>query len=137
MLADLLARGLASSKVIAVYSAILDTFVRRAIELIFERHPELSVDAFTWLSLGSNGRREAVLSSDVDSAVAFDDGSRRTRSPAYRAAFAEVHEVLARAGLGSDEPRRVRAARPFARTNADWRAAASTGSPHRRRTRAR
>ena len=32
-----------------------------------QQHPELVVDAFTWLSLGSNGRREAVPSSDVDS----------------------------------------------------------------------
>ena len=47
--------------------------MRRAIGLVFAQHPELSVDAFTWLSLGSNGRREAVPSSDVDSAVAFDD----------------------------------------------------------------
>ena len=73
MLDDLLSRGLAAGRVIAVYSGFLDTIMRRAIGLVFARHPELSVDAFTWLSLGSNGRREAVLSSDVDSAVAFDD----------------------------------------------------------------
>ena len=93
MLGDLLSRGLAASRVIAVYSGFLDTIIRRAIGLVFARHPELSVDAFTWLSLGSNGRREAVLSSDVDSAVAFDDavapehrprptGPRSPRSPA-------------------------------------------------------
>jgi len=29
-------------------------------------------DGFTWLSIGSNGRREAVPSSDVDSAVSFE-----------------------------------------------------------------
>ena len=66
VLEDLLARGLGTGRVIAVYSSILDTLVRRAIGLIFAEHPELDVDAFTWLSLGSNGRREAVLSSDVD-----------------------------------------------------------------------
>ena len=73
MLGDLLSWGLASGKVIAVYSTFLDAITRRAIGLVFAQHPELSVDAFTWLSLGSNGRREAVPSSDVDSAVAFDD----------------------------------------------------------------
>ena len=80
----------------------LDTIIRRAIGLVFARHPELSVDAFTWLSLGSNGRREAVLSSDVDSAVAFDDAvdpapCRPTapRSPRSRG-------VLATAGLSAD-----------------------------------
>ena len=46
---DLLVRRPGPGQVIAVYSAILDTIVRRAIELIFERHPELSLDAFTWL----------------------------------------------------------------------------------------
>jgi CBS domain-containing protein len=73
VLDDLLSRGLAAARVISVYSGFLDTTMRRAIGLVFAGHPELSVDAFTWLSLGSNGRREAVLSSDVDSAVAFDD----------------------------------------------------------------
>ena len=62
------------------------------------------MDAFTWLSLGSNGRREAVLSSDVDSAVAFDDAvDPADRSSAYRAAFAEVSGVLATAGLSADD----------------------------------
>ena len=73
--------GLASAKVIAVHSTILDTIVRRAINLIFEQHPDLSLDAFTWLSLGSNGRREAVLSSDVDSAVAFVDALEKSVGP--------------------------------------------------------
>jgi CBS domain-containing protein len=54
MLADLQVRGLVSGKVVAVYSAILDTIIRRAIGLVFGQHPDLTVDAFTWLSLGSN-----------------------------------------------------------------------------------
>jgi len=128
MLSDLLARGLASGRVITVYSAVVDTLVRRAIGLVFAEHPELSVDAFTWLSLGSNGRREAVLSSDVDSAAAFsddaldalgDDGITR-----YRAAFDEVYKVLEKAGLHGDENGATARHRLFARTNSDWRAAA-------------
>src|SRR6476646_6394438 len=90
VLDDLLSRGLTASKVIGVHSAIIDTIVRRAITLVFDHHPELSVDAFTWLALGSNGRHEAVLSSDVDSAARFDDAQNPL----------------------------------FARTNAQWRAAA-------------
>lgn len=124
MLADLLSRGLASGKVIAVYSAILDTIVRRAIGLIFAEHPELSVDAFTWLSLGSNGRREAVLSSDVDSAVAFVNDVPPDEIRAYRAAFAEVCDVLARAGLSSDGHGASAQTVAFARTNDNWRASA-------------
>lgn len=124
VVADLLRRGLASTKVIAVHSAILDTIVRRTIALVFERHPELSVDAFTWLSLGSVGRREAVLSSDVDSAVAFADGTPPAEADVYRAAFAEVGTVLADCGISSDAHGATAQQRLFARTNAEWRAAA-------------
>jgi CBS domain-containing protein len=124
VLEDLLARGLATGRVIAVYSSILDTLVRRAIGLIFAEHPELDVDAFTWLSLGSNGRREAVLSSDVDCAVAFDDGVAEAMVPAYRAVFAEVEDVLARAGVRGDGHGATASHPMFSRTNAQWRAAA-------------
>lgn len=124
MLSDLLTRGLASGKVIAVYSAFLDTIIRQAIGLVFAQHPELSVDAFTWLSLGSNGRREAVLSSDVDSAVAFDNAVSAEEIVAYRAAFGEISGVLATAGLSADNHGATAQQALFARTNADWRAAA-------------
>jgi CBS domain-containing protein len=124
MLDDLLSRGLASGRVIAVYSAFLDTIIRRAIGLVFARHDELSIDSFTWLSLGSNGRREAVLRSDVDSAVAFDDALPPSAIGAYRAAFAEVYQVLTRAGLSADSHGATAQHALFSRTNADWRAAA-------------
>jgi CBS domain-containing protein len=122
-LGDLLAGGLTAATAIAVYSAFLDTIIRRAIGLVFAQHPELSIDAFTWLSLGSNGRREAVLSSDVDSAVAFDDAVPAEAIPAYRVAFGEVYQVLARAGLSADSHGATAQHALFARTNADWRAA--------------
>ena len=124
MLADLLARGLAADRVIAVHSAIRDTVTRRAIGLVFAGHPELSVDAFTWLSLGSNGRREAVPSSDVDSAVAFVDDVAADDLERYRAAFGEVEAVLSGAGLSSDAHGATAKRALFARTNADWRRAA-------------
>ncbi len=124
MLGDLLSRGLASGRVIAVYSSVVDTLVRRAIGFAFARHPDLSVDAFTWLSLGSNGRREAVLSSDVDSAAAFDGPVPDAEIARYRLAFAEVYEMLARAGLSGDGHGATAGHPLFARTNVDWRAAA-------------
>lgn len=123
MLDDLLSRGLASGRVIAVNSAVVDTLVRRAIGFVFARRPELSVDAFTWLSLGSNGRREAVLSSDVDSAAAFRGHVSDVEIGRYRDAFGEVYGLLARAGLNGDEKGATAQHRLFARSNADWRAA--------------
>jgi CBS domain-containing protein len=123
MLGELLARGLASGKVIAVYSAVLDTIVRRAIGFVLREHPELDVDAFTWLSLGSNGRREAVLSSDVDSAAAFREDVSDEVIARYRAAFGGVYEVLSRAGLTGDDHGATAQHPLFARTNPQWRAA--------------
>ncbi len=123
LLGDLLSRGLSSSKVIAVYSSMLDTVVRRTIALTFQRHPDLSVDAFTWLSLGSNGRREAVLSSDVDSAVALSDSLSDEELGRYRAAFAEVDAVLATAGLSGDTHGATAQHPAFSRRHREWRAA--------------
>ena len=100
---DLLTGGLTSDRVIAVYSTLLDTLVRRAITLVFAAHPELSVDAFTWLSLGSNGRREAVPSSDVDTAVVFADGlSAGGQIAAYRV---RLRRGARRAGPGGAQRR--------------------------------
>ncbi len=126
LLGDLLSRGLASGKVIAVHSTIVDAVVRRAVELTFRAHPALSLDAFTWLSLGSNGRREAVLSSDIDSAVAFAGTPSEAEVSAYLSAFGEVHATLSRAGLSSDDHGATASRRAFARTNAQWRAAATS-----------
>ncbi|GAA5173148.1 hypothetical protein GCM10023321_74100 [Pseudonocardia eucalypti] len=123
VLADLLSRGLASGRVIAVYSTVVDTLVRRAIGFVFAERADLSVDAFTWLSLGSNGRREAVLSSDVDSAVAFQGAVTPAEITRYREAFGDVYGVLARAGLSGDEHGAIARHPLFARTNDDWWAA--------------
>ena len=123
MVVDLLSRGLATSKVLSVYSATVDAVVRRALVLTFAKHPDLTVDAFTWLSLGSNGRREAVLSSDVDSAVAFDESIGPDEQQRYRTVFGEVDDVLAEAGFGVDTHGATAARKAFARTNSAWRAA--------------
>ena len=101
----------------------LDTIVRRAISLIFAAAPGAVVDAFTWLSLGSNGRREAVLSSDVDSAVAFDDCVARGEIPAT-GRFRRGRRRAGRAGLSGDEHGATAPHPAFSRTNAQWRAAA-------------
>ena len=124
LLAELVRGGLGSARVLAVYSALVDACLRRAIELVLAGHPELPPDGFTWLSIGSNGRREAVLSSDVDSAVSFDDDLSPETVQGYRRAFAEVHALLARAGLGHDQHGAAAYRPEFSRTKSEWRAAA-------------
>lgn len=124
LLAELVAGGLGSSRVLAVHSALVDACVRRALELVLADRPGLPADGFTWLSIGSNGRREAVLSSDVDSAVAFDDDLEEGTVAELRRAFRQVHALLARAGLGHDRHGAAAYRPAFSRTNAQWREAA-------------
>lgn len=124
LIGELMGRGLASSRVIRVHSALIDTVVRQAIELVMPAYPGLSRESFTWLLLGSNGRREAVPSSDMDAAVAFADGIGDDAIAHYRPAFAEISRVLDAAGLKVDR-RSVNPANPeFARTRSQWEAAA-------------
>ncbi|MEI2779018.1 MAG: putative nucleotidyltransferase substrate binding domain-containing protein [Tetrasphaera sp.] len=120
----LLKRGLASGKVIAVHSSLIDTMIRRIIDLEFAASPELALDRFTWLALGSNGRREAVPSSDIDSAVAFADGMGEEEMDAYRAVFTRVDLDLAAAGLRGDAHGVSGRHELLSRTNAQWREAA-------------
>ncbi|HEY5981756.1 MAG TPA: putative nucleotidyltransferase substrate binding domain-containing protein [Microlunatus sp.] len=122
-LRDVSRRGLATSKVIAVHSSLIDTIVRRTIDLVLLGHDDLDPAAFTWLSLGSNGRREAVLSSDIDAAVAFEDGVGTEKIERYRSVMGEIVGELARAGLTSDDHGATPAHRLFARTDAQWMAA--------------
>jgi CBS domain-containing protein len=120
MLTGLMARGLAPSRIITVHSAIVDAAVRRAIELVGQEHPELRPDAFTWLSLGSNGRREALLSSDIDAVVSFDDDLDAAERAAYQPMFLQVAKVLEQAGLAHDRHGVSPANPKFARTHAEW-----------------
>jgi CBS domain-containing protein len=124
LVGDLMGRGLASSRVITVHSALVDTLVRRAIELVLAARPDLSREAFTWLLLGSNGRREPVLSSDMDAAVAFADGMSDDAIARYRPAFAEIIRVLDGAGLKHDRRGVNPANLAFARTHSQWEATA-------------
>lgn len=117
----LLAVGVSSDRVVAIYSTLIDTLLRRAIVLVFDQHPHLSRDSFTWLSLGSNGRREAVPSSDVDCAVAFVDGTAEADQERYRAAFGEVLDVVTHAGLSTDRHGATASRKAFSRTNEQWR----------------
>ena len=55
--------------------------------------------AYAWLALGSHGRGEQVLSSDQDSALAFDDGAPAATREYFVQLAGLVVMALARAGL--------------------------------------
>jgi CBS domain-containing protein len=76
--------GLAPSQVSEVTSAVADALIARMIELGVESQGPPPAD-FSWMSLGSHGRREPVPSSDVDSGMAWRDVPERDPlSPARR-----------------------------------------------------
>src|SRR5215210_3273739 len=64
--------GLTPLHVSDVVSAVTDALIRRMIDLAIETEGPPPTQ-FTWMSLGSHGRREPVPSSDLDSGMAWLD----------------------------------------------------------------
>jgi CBS domain-containing protein len=62
-----------------VISVVADALIRRMIELAIDSKGTAPAE-FAWLALGSHGRRETVPSSDVDSGMAWEDGSEQESS---------------------------------------------------------
>ena len=113
--------GMVALDVMSVFSVVADALTRRALDLAVAQSGE-SPTRFSWLALGSQARREALPSSDLDSAIAWlDDGdeARRsartsTRSPPRRP------RRCSRCGFRPDE-HRVSAADPlFVRSLSSW-----------------
>ena len=69
----------APANIAAVYSVVVDALTRRMLELAVAEAGDAGVE-FAWLALGSQARREALPSSDVDSAIVwFGASGRRSR----------------------------------------------------------
>ncbi len=117
-----------AEQVAAVRSVVLDALTRRLAELAVRDAGPPPVP-FTWFALGSLARREAVPSSDVDSALAWaGDGARDDASDGDGAAgygqrlAGAVNDGLRACGLPPDA-NGANAANPlFARSLASWRA---------------
>ena len=60
----------AAANVMAVYSVVVDALTRRMLELELDRLGDPGIE-FAWLALGSQARREALPSSDIDSAIVW------------------------------------------------------------------
>ncbi len=114
---------IAPIRIMDVTATVADAVTRRLIDLAVADlgGPPVPV---SWFTLGSFGRREAALSSDADTALAWrgDDGDPELRG--WMAAFgARVMEGLDRCGIPVDE-NGVRADRLlFARSADAWREA--------------
>jgi CBS domain-containing protein len=110
----------AAANVMAVYSVAVDALTRRALELELERMGDPGVE-FAWLALGSQARREALPSSDVDSAIVWfgdhdEDEARSRLLPLTQA----VLDALEHCGLRRDEHGVNASDAPFVRSLDSW-----------------
>jgi CBS domain-containing protein len=105
----------------AVISNLADSLTRRSIEL--------SISAlgpppcpFSWVALGSHGRREPVPGSDVDSALAWDSDDEDGGAKSYMLSLgSRVCEELARCGLAADKRGASAGGDLFVRPTSEWR----------------
>jgi CBS domain-containing protein len=108
-----------AEQVAAVRSVVLDALIRRLAELAVRDAGPAPVP-FTWYALGSLARREAVPSSDVDSALAWA-GDDEAAGYGRRLAGA-VNDGLRACGLPPDAQGANAASPLFARSLTSWQA---------------
>jgi CBS domain-containing protein len=104
-----------------VISTLTDSLTRRAIELsISELGPPPC--PLSWVALGSYGRREPALGSDVDSALAWDGDEDDEEAKSYMLLLgSRVCCALARCGLTADERGASAGGDLFVRPTSEWR----------------
>ena len=113
----------AAVNVAAVYSVVVDALTRRLLDLAVDASPDIGVD-FAWLALGSQARREAVPSSDVDSAIAwFGAPGSDEIQPRVHAIGETVVEQLQACGLRADEHGATASDFRFVRSLDSWQRA--------------
>ena len=116
----------AAEQIAAIRSVVLDALTRRLIELAVRDAGEPPA-GFTWFALGSLARREAVPSSDIDSALAWAGGDEGGEVAAYMAQVARaVDDGLKACGVQPDAHGTSAANPLFARSLASWRISAQS-----------
>jgi len=115
----------AAEQVTAVRSVVLDALVRRLVELAVAAEGDPPAP-FTWFVLGSVARRETVPSSDVESALAWQDAdvSDAEATEAMTRVARVVEDGLRACGLRPDAHGASAANPLFARSVSSWRAMA-------------
>lgn len=111
-----------ASDIAAIFSVVVDSLTRRLIELVAPGPPPRPL---TWLALGSLARREAVPSSDVDSALVWVGPERDEGAAGFARELAgRVLDGLAASGFRADANGAVASNPLFARSYEAWAAAA-------------
>jgi CBS domain-containing protein len=122
MVVSLFDAGVAASNVMSVYAVCIDALTRRLLKLALDRREGVGAE-FAWLALGSQARREALPSSDVDSAIVWFDspvGSTEEIRTQLLELAREVIGGMRACGLRMDENGVNADAAPFVRSVESW-----------------
>jgi CBS domain-containing protein len=112
---------LAATSIAAIYSVVLDALTRRVIDLAVDESGEPDT-AFAWLALGSQARREAVPSSDIDSAIVwYGDADERSIRPLLHDLGTRVVAGMRACGLRADDHGATASDLRFVRSEESWR----------------
>ncbi len=114
--------GMTALDVMSVFSVVADALTRRALDLAVAQAGEPPT-RFTWLALGSQARREALPSSDLDSAIAwFGDGDDDKQSirQYFGLIATSATDILVRCGFRPDEHRASASDPLFVRSLSSW-----------------
>jgi CBS domain-containing protein len=126
LVSDMFRSGTKASATSGILSIVIDSVVRRALELALAEASWTAgspTSGFAWLTLGSIARREAMPSSDVDSALSWRD-ELSPASGELRAIARRTHAILDGCGLPSDRNGAIAASPNFARSQTNWASAA-------------
>lgn len=121
--AELFRNGTKAAATSGILSIVLDSLARKALELALAERPDAPSSGFAWLTLGSIARREAMPSSDIDSALSWADGVS-SASTELRTIAARTHEILCGCGLPADSNGALASKPLFSRSASEWAAAA-------------
>jgi CBS domain-containing protein len=114
--------GLAPGQISAIISVVVETLVRRTVELVGEAAGPPPTE-LAWLSLGSHGRREAAPSSDVDSGLVWEDREDAPAMAYMHGIARQVDDLLTATGLKSDTHGLTASRSVMARPASEWRKA--------------
>ncbi|HEY1516706.1 MAG TPA: putative nucleotidyltransferase substrate binding domain-containing protein [Solirubrobacteraceae bacterium] len=113
----------AAANVAALYSVVVDALTRRLLELSVADAGDVGVE-FAWLALGSQARREALPSSDVDSAIVWFGAPGDNRVKQRLTAIGKsVVQRLEACGLDADEHGATASDHRFVRSLDSWQRA--------------
>ncbi len=125
LVVDLIRSGTDALATSGILSVVIDSLARRAVELAIGETEDLPAARFAWITLGSVARREAMPSSDLDTAMSWAD-SGEPDAARFLGIARRVHEILDDCALPADRNGALASSRRFARSRSGWLSAART-----------